>query len=114
MAKRRLTSDKNFEIADVAVAVGDEDYIVHPNSDGSINVSTEGTDSGNINIVIQATDENGNHIPISAIGPDNDEMKIINIAQEDLLVNVIQELKIMNMHLSLITSMTINKEEVEV
>ena len=114
MARFRIGSSNQFQVSDCSIAISDSDYVLRVNSDGSINISTENTDGGNINVVIQATDENGNHVPISVVGADQDELKTADLDSRDLLESVVEELKIMNLHLLTITNMSLNKEDVEV
>lgn len=63
---------------------------------------------------LTATDLHGNTQPISVIGAEQDTLKVADDESRDLLYNVIKELKILNLHMSIITDNTIDREEVEV
>jgi len=63
---------------------------------------------------LTATDLDGNTQPISVIGVEQDTLKVADDEARDLLYNVIKELKILNLHMSVITDNTIDREEVEV
>jgi hypothetical protein len=63
---------------------------------------------------LTATDLDGNTQPISVIGAEQDTLKVADDESRDLLYNVIRELKILNLHMSVITDNNIRKEDVEV
>lgn len=64
--------------------------------------------------IVKGTDVDGNTQNIGVVGAQQDELKISDLNQQDMLTNIIKELKIMNMHLALMTDISLNREEVEV
>lgn len=64
--------------------------------------------------IVKGTDTEGNTQNIGVVGAQQDELKISDLNQQDMLTNIIKELKIMNMHLALMTDISLNREEVEV
>ena len=66
------------------------------------------------NGVVRATDVDGNTQSIGVVGAQQDELKMSDLNQQDMLTNIIKELKIMNTHLSLMTDVSIGREDVEV
>jgi hypothetical protein len=63
---------------------------------------------------LTATDLDGNTQPIAVIGVEQDTLKAADDNSRDLLYNIIKELKILNLHMSIITDNTIDREDVEV
>lgn len=63
---------------------------------------------------LKATDVDGNTQNIGVVGAQQDELKTSDLYQQDMLTNVIKELKIMNVHLALMTDTSLDREEVEV
>lgn len=61
----------------------------------------------------QGTDEDGNTWPISVVGAAQNELRTADEDQRDLLTSLLKEMKIMNIHLASITSMYIDREEIE-
>ena len=64
--------------------------------------------------IVKGTDVDGNTQNIGVVGAQQDELKISDLNQQDMLTNIIKELKIMNVHLELMTDTSIDREEVEV
>lgn len=60
------------------------------------------------------TDADGNVTSIGAIEPGLDTLKVGDMETRELLYKVIKELKILNLHMSYMTDLVIDKEEVEV
>jgi hypothetical protein len=60
------------------------------------------------------TDTEGDTQPISVMGPQQDSLKIEDQEQYGLLNNILKELKIMNLHMTLITDNHIQSQDVEV
>jgi hypothetical protein len=63
---------------------------------------------------VVATDINGDTQPVGVIGASQDTLKVADDEARDLLFNVIQELRILNMHMTDMTDNVIQKEDVEV
>jgi len=63
---------------------------------------------------VLGTDSNGNTQEISVQGPKLDELKVSDNESRDSLNNIIKELKILNIHLSILTDMNITRQDVEV
>lgn len=63
---------------------------------------------------LKGTDGDGNTQEISVVGPYQDELKIADLDQRNLLTNIIKELKILNYHMSKITDLHIERQDVEV
>ena len=61
-----------------------------------------------------ATDRDGNTQNISISGPEQDEVRVSDFEQENLLNSILKELKKMNIHFSIINDMFIKNEDVEV
>jgi hypothetical protein len=61
-----------------------------------------------------ATDLQGDAQNIAVIGEEQDTLKVADDEARDLLYNVIKELKILNLHMSIVTDNDIRREEVEV
>ena len=78
--------------------------------DEKIEVNTDGS----INIVLKVVDEEGNNVPIGVVGAAQNELRVGDEDTRDLLTSLIEEMKIMNTHLSLITDTSIDREETEV
>jgi len=66
------------------------------------------------NGTLKATDVNGNTQNIGVVGPQQDELKTSDLNQQDILENIVKELKMMNLHLALMTDVDIDRETVEV
>ena len=64
--------------------------------------------------VVRGTDNDGDSQPVAVVGGDQDALKTSDMDQQDILTDLVKELKIMNMHLSLITDTSIHREDVEV
>jgi len=60
----------------------------------------------------QGTDSEGNTQPISIVSADQDQSRIADCESRDLLENIVEELKIMNVQLSNMTDMVIDKEDI--
>jgi hypothetical protein len=61
-----------------------------------------------------ATDTDGDTQPVGVVGAQQDTLKVADDESRDLLFNVIQELRILNMHMTDMTDNVISKEDVEV
>ena len=61
----------------------------------------------------QGTDTEGNTQPISVVGADQDQMRVADLESRDLLGNILEQLKIMNIHLSDVSDMQIGREDIE-
>ncbi len=62
----------------------------------------------------QGTDDDGNTQPISVVGPSQNELRVSDLEGRDYLQEIVKELKIMNIHLSMVTDVSIDREELEV
>jgi hypothetical protein len=60
------------------------------------------------------TDIDGNAQFVSVIGAEQDTLKVADDGSRTLLTAIIKELKIMNIHFSLMTDNVIKREDVEV
>jgi hypothetical protein len=63
---------------------------------------------------VKGTDIDGNTADITAQGPENDELKVSDNESRDYLQRIIKELKILNLHMSLMTDENIRVHDVEV
>lgn len=61
--------------------------------------------------VTQGVDVDGNTEKIGAIGAAADELRVNDMDQTDYLDEILKQLKIMNIHLSQMTDMQIDKQE---
>lgn len=61
-----------------------------------------------------ATDTEGNTQSIGVIGTEQDELKVADHEQENLLSKILKELKINNFHMSLLTDINIENSDIEV
>lgn len=60
----------------------------------------------------QGTDIDGNTQKISVVGADKDELRVADMDQRDLLESILKQLKIMNIHLSIMTDNQIDKKDI--
>lgn len=63
---------------------------------------------------LKATDIDGNTQNIGVVGADQDEIKVSDHEQENLLRNILKEMKKMTLHLSIINDMDIQNKDVEI
>ncbi len=63
---------------------------------------------------VVATDTDGDTQPVGVVGTQQDTLKVADDESRGLLFNVIQELRILNMHMTDMTDNVIEKEDVEV
>lgn len=61
---------------------------------------------------LKATDNDGNTQSLGVIGPEQDELKVADDINRELLYNIIKELKIMNYHMSLMTDSIISERDI--
>jgi hypothetical protein len=61
---------------------------------------------------VLGTDPDGNTSEIGVTGPEGDELKVSNLESSDLLSYMLKELKKMNIHLSLMTDVILNDEDI--
>jgi hypothetical protein len=61
-----------------------------------------------------ATDTEGNTQPIGVVGAEQDEIKVSDHEQENLLTKMLKELKKMNLHLTILSDENIRNNDVEV
>lgn len=66
------------------------------------------------NGAVKGTDVDGDTQNIGVAGAAQDELKTSDLYQQDVLTNVVKELKIMNTHLALMTDVSVDREDVEV
>jgi hypothetical protein len=63
---------------------------------------------------VLGTDGDGDTQEITAQGPESDELKVSDNEARDYLHSIIKELRILNLHMSLMTDQHINRQDVEV
>ena len=63
-------------------------------------------------ILLHGKDPDGTAQPVGIQGVENDEVKISDIELEDLLDEIIKEMKIMNLHMAIITDIYIRDEDI--
>ncbi len=63
---------------------------------------------------LKATDINGNTQNIGVVGAEQDEIKVSDHEQENLLRSILKEMKKMTFHLSIINDMYIENKDVEI
>jgi hypothetical protein len=63
---------------------------------------------------VRATDDDGDTQDITAQGPESDELKVSDNESRDYLHSIIKELKILNLHMSMLTDQHIGRHDVEV
>ena len=63
---------------------------------------------------VKGTDVDGNTSDITAQGPEDDELKVSDNQSRDYLHSIIKELRILNLHMSMITDQHIVRDDVEV
>ena len=63
---------------------------------------------------VLATDTDGNTQSIGVVGAEQDELKISDHEQENLLSKILKELKKNNLYMSLLTDTNIKNSDVEV
>ena len=61
---------------------------------------------------LKATDTDGNTQSLGVIGPEQDELKVADDTNRELLYNIIKELKILNYHMSLMTDSIISERDI--
>lgn len=61
---------------------------------------------------LKATDNDGNTQSIKVIGPEQDTLKVGNDELSTLLMGVIKELRILNLHMTFITDNYITKNDI--
>ena len=62
---------------------------------------------------LKATDVNGNSQPISVIGAESDILKVGDLDTSTTLLKILKELRIMNLYLSHITDIDIERSDIE-
>ena len=63
---------------------------------------------------LKATDRDGNTQDIGVVGVEQDEIKVSDHEQENLLRSILKELKKMTMHFNIINDMIIENSDLEV
>jgi hypothetical protein len=63
---------------------------------------------------VLATDSDGNTQEVAVIGPYSDELKVGDDESRDYLHSIIKELRILNLHMSMMTDQNIRRQDVEV
>ena len=63
---------------------------------------------------LKATDADGNTQDIGVVGVEQDEIKVSDHEQENLLRSILKELKKMTIHFSVINDMVIENKDLEV
>jgi hypothetical protein len=63
---------------------------------------------------VLATDTEGNTQPVGVVGAEQDEVKVSDHEQENLLSKILIELKKNNFYMSLLTDVNIKNSDVEV
>lgn len=63
---------------------------------------------------LKATDTDGNTQDIGVVGVEQDEIKVSDHEQENLLVSILKELKKMTMHFSIMNDIIIENRDLEV
>ena len=63
---------------------------------------------------VLGTDENGDTQPIDALGINSDELSISDNEGRDYSRAILAELKVLNLHLSLINDTTLTADDVEI
>ena len=61
---------------------------------------------------VTATDTEGNTQPIGVVGVEQDEIKVSDHEQENLLSKILKQLKINNFHLSILTDTFIRNSDI--
>ena len=60
----------------------------------------------------QGVDVEGNTQPIAVVGAPLNELRIADLESRDYLQEVIKEIKIMNMHLSIMSDLIIDRKDI--
>jgi len=60
----------------------------------------------------QGIDSEGNTQPVGVVGADQDELKIADLEARDWLQDIIKELRIMNVQISAMTDIEIDKKDI--
>jgi len=63
---------------------------------------------------VKGTDDHGDTQDITAEGPESDELKVSDNESRDYLHSIIKELRILNLHMSMMTDQNITRQDVEV
>jgi len=69
--------------------------------------------AGSSSSTLKATDTNGNTKSIGVIGENQDTLKVGDLETSVYLYEILKQLKIMNIHLSNMTDMGIEKSDIE-